>query len=235
MKNFIYSIFLMIPCLVHSQNISYNVIIGPSISWISANNNKINSEGSKIAFKAHVQGEYWITDRYAITGGLGFSLTQGGGMEYLKGGDIWSSAELSDTAYHNLPKNTSLHYSMNFIEIPFGFKLRTNEFGAFRFFVHAPEFSINLRTKARGDIDAPGLPSSEDEDIRDMIHFFSLFYGFGLGTEYRITPDVTLTAGLRYFQSFTDLTDDSGFYSDGDKEDSKGILSSLDIRVGVIF
>lgn len=227
------SVFLTI--LVNAQEIRYNVLIGPSISWMSANNNRIESSGSKLAFKAHVQGEYWFTDRYALTGGLGFSLSQGGGLEYFKAGDIWSEVDLSDTIYHNLPANSVLSYRLNFIEILFGLKLRTNEFGRFRFFVHAPEFSINMNTKARGDIDAAHLPFTEDEDIRPMIHFFSLFYGFGIGGEYRIAPDVTLTGGLRYFQSFTDLTDDAGRYLDGSNEESKGILSSLDIRVGVVF
>jgi hypothetical protein len=235
MKNLLYCLIISFPLLIHSQKVSYNVLIGPSFSWMSANNNKINSVGTKLAFKAHVQGEYWFTDRYAITGGLGFSLSQGGTMEYTKGGDLWKEAELSDTAYHRLPPNANLNYSLNFLEIVFGLKLRTNEFGKFRFFVHAPEFSINLRTKARGDIQASGLPDTEDEDIRPMIHFFSLFYGFGIGTEYRVSNDVTLTGGLRYFQSFTDLTVDSGTYTTGGKEESKGILSSIDIRVGVVF
>lgn len=235
MKNLIYCLFIVFPFIVQSQEIRYNVLIGPSISWMSANNNKISSSGSKLAFKAHVQGEYWFTDRYAITGGLGFSLSQGGGLDYQKGGNIWPEAELSDTIYYNLAKNSVLGYSLNFLEIAFGLKLRTNEFGKFRYYVQAPEFSINLLTKARGTIDAPPYPSTEDEDIRPMIHFFSLFYGFGIGTEYRVSKDLTLTGGLRYFQSFTDLTVDSGRYSDGTKEQSKGILSSIDIRFGVIF
>jgi opacity protein-like surface antigen len=57
----------------------------------------------------------------------------------------------------------------------------------------------------------------------------------GAGTEFKVSNDVTLNAGLRFFQSFTDLTDDGGRYDDGTKEDSKGILSSLDFRIGISF
>jgi hypothetical protein len=236
MKNLMYCLLFVLPFFLHSQEIRYNVIIGPSISSISANNNKITGTSSKIAFKAHVQGEYWFNDRYAITAGIGFSLSQGGTMEYLKGGDIWKEVVFSDTfsVYHNLPPNTALTYRINTLEFPFGFKLRTKEFGKFRFYVHAPEFSINLLTKARGDVDA-GAKSTVDEDIRPIIHFFSLWYGIGIGAEYRISNDITLTGGLRYFESFTDLTVDSGRYADGTKEESKGIISSLDIRMGIIF
>lgn len=231
-----YCLFIAFPVLVNSQEIRYNVIIGPSISGISANNNKITGLDSKLAFKAHVQAEYWFNDRYAITAGIGFTLGAGGSMEYLKGGNIWKDVIFSDTfsIYHNLPPNSKLTYRLNFLEFPFGLKLRTKEFGKFRFYVQAPEFSINLLTKARGDVDA-GTMTTEDEDIRPMIHFFSLFYGIGIGTEIKISSDVTITGGLRYFQSFTDLTVDSGRYTDGTKEESKGILSSFDIRMGIIF
>lgn len=235
MKNLFICFLITFPLLNNAQEIRYNVIIGPSISWISSNNNKINGSGSRIAFKAHVQGEYWLTDRYALTGGIGFSLGNGGAMEYLKAGDIWKEAALSDTSYHNLPKDATLSYRLNFLEIMFGLKLRTKEIGKFRFYVQAPELAIHMNTKARGDIDAPPLLFTEDEDIRPMIHFFSLFYGIGIGTEYRISSDVILTGGLRYYQSFTDLTVDSGRYADGTKEESKGIISSLDFRFGVIF
>jgi hypothetical protein len=235
MKNLIYIFLLALPHYLMGQNIRYNIITGPSLSWMSANFNKIHSGGAKLAFKFQAQAEYWITDRYAITGGLGITLGPGGDMEYEKGVDLWKAAKLSDPKYHAIPENANLGYKMNYIDIPFGFKLRTIEIGKYRFFLHAPEFAISIRTKARGTIDASGLEATEDEDIRDVISFLSLFYGIGAGTEFKVSNDVTLNAGLRFFQSFTDLTDDGGRYDDGTKEDSKGILSSLDFRIGISF
>lgn len=235
MKKLIYCLFLVLTFNLDAQEVRYSVITGPSLSWMSANFNKINGSGVKLAIKAHVQAEYWITERYALTGGIGFSLSQGGSLEYLEGGNFWKSAKLSDISYHSLPDNSVLGYSMNYLEFPFGFKLRTREFGKYRFYIQAPELAISLRTKARGSIEATGLEFTEDEDIRDVISFLSIFYGFGIGTEYTVSPDITLIGGLRFFQSLTDLTDDSGSYNSGVKEDSKGILSSLDFRVGVIF
>ncbi len=230
---------LLICCIlsgiVFGQEIKFSVLTGPGISWIASNDNQIASSGIKLAYKAHVQAEYWFNDRYAFTGGIGLSLGQGGHLEFNQGGDLWKEAELSDTKYKNLPDHATLGYRMNYIDLPFGFKLRTNEFGRFRFYVHAPEFAICLRTRARGTIEAPPLPDTEGEDIRKMVSFFGLFYGIGLGGEMRISSDVSLVGGLRFYQSFTDLTDDSGRYTDGSREDSKGILSSLDIRFGVIF
>ncbi len=235
MKRLLCLFVVIIPCLLFSQKIRYNIIAGPSLSWMSANFNKIESGGAKLAFKFQAQAEYWITDRFALTGGLGISLGPGGTLEYEKGGDIWKEARLSDNVYHVLPNNSVMSYRMNYIDIPFGFKLRTIEVGKYRFFLHAPEFAISMRTKARGSIDASGLEATEDEDIRDIISFFTLFYGLGAGAEFKVSHDITLTAGLRFMQSFTDITDDNGRYNDGTKEDSKGILSNLDFRIGISF
>lgn len=235
MKFLSYIILFLFPAFSYAQDLRFSVLTGPSLSWMRANNNKIVSSGSEISWKVNVQGEYWFNDRYGLTGGIGLSIGQGGGLEYEKGGNLWKEAELSDPIYRDLPVNSTLIYHMNYIDIPFGFKLRTNEFGKYRFYIHAPEFSISIRTKARGDIDATNLPFTEKEDIREMVHFFTLFYAIGVGTEIRISQDIILLGGLRFNQSFTDITDDSGTYSDGGKESSKGILSSIDFRFGVIF
>ncbi|HEX5624994.1 MAG TPA: porin family protein [Saprospiraceae bacterium] len=235
MKVFQLFLLLTLPAGMFSQDIRFCILNGPSISWMRSNDNIIKSSGTKIAYKANVQAEYWFNDRYGVTAGLGLSVNQGGGMEYEKGGNIWKEADLSDNIYRALPANALLEYRFNHLDIPFGFKLRTNEFGRYRFYVHAPEFSISLRTKARGNIDAPPLPDTEDEDIRKMNTFLALFYAIGVGAEIRVSTDVSLIGGLRFYQSISDLTDDSGVYSDGTKENSKGILSSLDFRLGVIF
>ena len=112
-------------------------------------------------------------------------------------------------------------YRMNYIDIPFGFKLRTNEFGKFRFYVHAPEFSISLRTRARGSIEAAPLPDTEGEDIRKMVSFFGLFYGNRTGGEMRISEDVSLVGVCAFIKALQTLRDDSGRYTDGKEKIQK--------------
>ena len=57
----------------------------------------------------------------------------------------------------------------------------------------------------------------------------------GAGVEYKLSDEVALIGGLRFMQSIIDVTDDSGRFLDGKKENSKGTINSMDIRIGVSF
>lgn len=235
MNHKIVAAVVLICSSLQAQDIHVNIMTGLSYSWISSNKNIIENSGSLFAYKAHIQCEYWLNDRYALTAGIGFSLTQGGALDYKKGGDLLKDSELSHPDYHNLPAGTRIDYKINYLDFPFGLKLRTGPFKGFRFYVQAPEFSLAFRTKARAKITAEGLAYTEDEDIRGSIAGMSMFYGINLGFEKKFTDDMSLLAGIRFNQSFTDITDDSGVYADGSHENSKGILSSLDFRIGITF
>lgn len=233
-------LYLIVCCFlicvsVNSQELRFSVLTGPGISWIHANQNVIRSGTAKITYKLHLQGEYWISERYGLTGGIGFSLANGGEMDFLKGGDILKSAKLSDPVYHDLPAGSQISYSLNYLDFPFGLKLRTKEFNRWRFYIQIPEFSLSFNTRARASIEAAPLPYTKEENLRDAFCFINLFYGVGLGFEKSLAEHFGLTGGMRFYQSISDLTSDSGVYSDGTKENSKGILSTIDFRIGVIF
>lgn len=235
MKQLLFMTFCVIGIAGRAQNIQLNVMTGPSITWMRANKNIIESSGNKISYKAHLVVEYWLTERYALTGGIGFSLFNGGALEYKKGGDLLKEVELSDSIYHHLAPQSRIDYKINFLDFPVGLKIRTGEYRGYRLFLHAPEIIFGIRTKARGKITSLGLPYTEDEDIRDAISFLNLFYGIQIGLEKNLSEDLSLLFGVRFIQSFSDITKDSGTYDDGTKENSKGILTGLDFRVGITF
>ncbi len=220
---------------IDAQELKFCILTGPSISWMDANKNVIKSGSGRLGYTIHIQAEYWLTDRYALTAGMGFFLGQGGSLNYLKGGDILKNAELSDTIYHHIPAGSDITYRMNYLDFPFGFKVRTGEYRRVRLYMQIPEFSLSFRTKARGNIEAPPLPYTKDEDFRGLVSFINLYYGISLGLETKLNKDISLNGGVRFYQSITDVTDDSGVYTDGIKENSKGILSNLNFRVGIIF
>lgn len=235
MKSCLFFLLLGACNCLPAQSFQLNVMTGPSITWMRANKNIIQGSESMFSYKAHLTGEYWMTDRYALTGGLGFSLFSGGTLEFEKGGDLLKEAELSDSVYHHLAPHTQIHYKMNFLDIPVGLKIRTGEFHGYRLFLQAPEIIFGIRTKARAKIASAGLPYTEDEDIRNSISFLTLFYGIHVGMEKNISDDLALLMGIRFVQSFTDMTSDEGRYDDGSHENSKGILTGLDFRIGISF
>ena len=216
------------------DDINMVLITGPGISWISSDDNTIETKGFRLSYKIHAMADYALNDRFSITGGVGLSLAMGGKMKYQKGGDLWSESKLSVARGDSLPDGVQLGYFINYIDFPIGFRMRTNQFGKFRFFAHMPELSLGLRTRAKGSIEGQGV-SSSGEQIKSQIGFLNFGWGIGAGTEFYYSEKLTLTGGIRFFQSLTDITDDSGRFRDGSKENSKGVIHNLDLRLGIIF
>ena len=236
MRNILILGLIVIPLLSYSQfdNLKVSILTGPSFGRIGTDNNKISSKGINLGYKLHIQGEYLLNDRFSITIGLGLSLSQGGSLVFDQGGHLWSESKLSISKPDSLPNGVKLGYNINYLEFPIGFKMRTNSFGKFRFYAQMPEFSTGIRTKAKGSIIGTDVKSSK-EQIKKEIQFLNLSWALGLGTEYSVSEKLDLIFGVRFFQSITDITDDSGRYFDNSKENSKGILNSLDLRFGVLF
>jgi opacity protein-like surface antigen len=216
----------------------------PSISWMRTDDNKIEGNGANLGMRLGVQGEKYFRENYALTFGLGFAFNQGGTLNHTVGGDLWPT-ELSNQIYHELPNDVDLKYRIQYVEMPFGFKMRTNEFGYIRGFAELPRFILGFRSQARGDIDAMGIDNSEKEAIKKVVHPITISWGLGAGAEYVINENTAIVAGLYFQNSFIDITKNDGKQwkdpltqaapADGPKEDSKATIGSLTLRIGVIF
>jgi hypothetical protein len=60
-------------------------------------------------------------------------------------------------------------------------------------------------------------------------------YGFGIGTEYSITENISLYLAAVYKQGFLDITKDHGVRSDGSREDSHGTIGHIALKTGLLF
>lgn len=217
-----------------SQDFRFGFNAAPTLSWMATDDSKISGDGSNLGLKLSVQGEYFFRENYAIVGGLGFGFNQGGKLKYEVGGRLWSESELEDPLRDSLSNGVQLQYKIEYVEIPISLKLRTNEFGQIRYFAEVPIFTFSLETKARGDIDNNNGFNPTDQNISGNVNFFGLSWGLGLGAEYNINDNTTITAGLHFQKGIFDVTDDGSNNLDG-KEDSKATISSLALRIGVLF
>lgn len=111
---------------------------------------------------------------------------------------------------------------MQYINIPLGLKLKTNEIGYLTFFTHLG-LNAGINIKAIGEIDSYEL---NNENISKEIKLLNMGYFIGAGFEYSIGGNTALVLGLTYTNGFLDVTSDS---------DNKVTLSNLNIRVGVLF
>ncbi|MEM1319125.1 MAG: outer membrane beta-barrel protein [Bacteroidota bacterium] len=229
----------------YAQEFRFGFQVSPNFTWMSSDDNRINGNGTNLGLKLGMLGEKYLDDdgRYAIVSGIGFAFNQGGTLQHDIGGNFWPNSELSRPELNNndnaLPDGVNLKYGLQFVEIPFALKMRTQEFGYIRYFVEIPRFVLGINTQAQGDISGEGNVDTEDENINDDVNFFNFSWGIGGGLEYTINDNTALVGGIFFQQGFLDLTDDAGRKALGAgetvAEDSRGTISNITIRIGVMF
>ncbi|MFK8105289.1 MAG: outer membrane beta-barrel protein [Saprospiraceae bacterium] len=242
MKKIVVAIaFLVMSSMVleAQNNFRFGFQASPTFSWMSSNDNKINGTGSNLGGKLGVMAEYYFDaeQKYAFVSGLGFAFNQGGKLKHDVGGNYWPDSDLSLPGLDSLQAGATLHYKLQYVEIPLGLRMNTRYFGSIRYYAELPIFTIGLLTAARGDIIGTNN-DTEKENIRKDVAFFNMSWGFGGGAEYEISEGTTLIGGLFYNQSFIDLTSDDAVKYSGsgsESEDSKGSFGTLTVRLGVMF
>ncbi len=255
------AIFSIIILGLNAQNdFRFGFEASPAFTWLRTDDNKVNNNGSNLGFRLGLIGEKYFAENYAFTFGIGFAFNQGGQLTHDVGGNLLPNSDLSDDllqTYPALPDNVNIKYGIQYVEIPFGLKMRTQEFGYIQYFAEIPRFILGLRTQARGDIkgtylDGNGL-NTEKEDVKSDVNPITLSWGLGGGLEYNLNENTALVGGIYFQNSIFDITkndgikytnvDDNGtkdnfeddMYDENEKENSKATLGSITIRIGVIF
>lgn len=209
--------------------------LSPSFSWMSTDDNLINGNGTNLGLKLGMLSEYYFRENYAIVSGINFSFNQGGTLRHEQGGNLWSKSELSNLALMELPDGVNLQYHIQYLEIPFGLKMRTREFGYLRYFAEIPTFTLGFKLQARGDVKGTANLDTERENITEDVNLFNLTWGFGGGIHYTLSDNTAIVGGIIYRQGFADVTDDGAIRLDGSPENSKAVIRSITIRLGLLF
>lgn len=250
MKNVM--IVLALVCAVLTQlpaqyGFRFGVQASPMFTWLDTDDRFINANGQNLGFRIGTKIDYFFADKYAFTTGLNLGLNQGGRLLHDFGGDLLKKSELGPP-YNSLPDGSNIRYHINYIDVPFGLHLLTNEiFRDFRFFFEIPVFNFAFLYNAKGDIVGPGLTTLEGETINKDLIPIAISWGLGGGVEYNLrgnsSGDTNLIGGIFYNQGFTDITKDSGikFVDDGNgnkvpqDEDSKALLRGITLMLGIMF
>lgn len=225
--------------LAAQNDIQFGFELSPAISWLTTDDNKINANGSNLGLKLGMIGEFFFRENYSITTGVGFHFNAGGKLFYEESIDsfsLWPEAGVPGNDVYD--GGTDFKYSIQYVEIPLGLKLRTREFGYLKYYVE-PRLTMGFRTQAKGNILNTNLDSEEDYDIQSAVNLLNLSWGFGGGVEYTVSSSTAIIGGLAFQSSFTDLTKDKNtsitFQGNTTEEDSKGKFNSIILRLGVMF
>ncbi len=217
---------LVFSLFAQAQNsFRFGIQASPTWSWFNTDNNKINGNGANMGFKLGLLGEYDFAENYSFIGGVNFAFNHGGTLKYDKEGKYWPSV-----IDQNLPEGVNLKYNLQLVEIPFGLKMRTNEFGLLRYYAELPVFTFGFVTKTTGDI--KGVDAAfqrEKENIKKEVKGFSMSWGVGAGVEYDISSSTKLVGGIYYQKYFFDLTEKT------DADDSKASMNGLALKIGILF
>lgn len=238
---FLFSILILAGVELSAQSaFRFGFQLSPNFTWMANNERTINGNGTNLGLKVGVIGEKFISaqDNYLLTFGVGFAFNQGGTLKHDIGGDFWTNSLDEGDPLRSLPDGVNLKYGIQYIELPIGLKMRTQEFGYLRYYIE-PAFTLGIKTQARGSIDGTGGISAEDIDIKKDVGFINLSLGIGAGVEYSIGENLSLVGGLAFQSGFTDVSNDDAVQKAAGQapvaEDSKAKINSLTIRIGVMF
>ncbi|MEP6792735.1 MAG: porin family protein [Saprospiraceae bacterium] len=225
----------------------------PLISWIGNNDNLIIKNGSNFGIKLGSTVDIYFRDNYSFTTGINLAFHEGGEFQYEIGGNYLPESDLSDPLLQvgdkPLPDGTRIRYSLQYVEIPLGLKIRSKEIGYVRYFVEAPVFHFDFLTRGRANIETDIMKYNQENIYKDL-SVVNIFWGFGAGIEYSISENNALVGGLYYQNGLLDFTRDNGERAianpDEDpndpndnflkqKDDSRAVVNNLVLRLGIIF
>jgi len=196
--------------------IRFGVVAHPQYTWMASETADVTNRSGKIGFNGGLILEKYFAENYALMSGITISV-QGGKLSY----EDTLHYVVNDAQVRILPE-TKLDYSLQYVQIPLGLKLKSNEIGYTTFFANLG-FTAGINIKAR-------LKDSEkqiqDENISEEIKLFDLGYHFGGGIEYSLGGNTSILAGITFVNGFVDVT--------GRNED-KISLKNISLRMGILF
>lgn len=202
--------------------------VSPTFSWMTTDNVDINNNGTNLGLKLGARGEVFFRENYAFLIGLGFGFNSGGQLRYTQFSDTWQRSDIPNGVITPFPANTDLRYRIQYVEIPFGLKFRTNEIGYLRYYAELPVITLGFKSQARGQIQYSNI--NEDKiDIKKEVTPLSLSWGVGGGVEYSVSEGTSLVGGVSFQRGFTDVT------KNYDNVDEKATISAIVLHLGVMF
>ncbi len=242
-------IFLYTNTFAQLQEFRFGIQISPTITWMNGSDKKINGNGTSLGAKLGVIGEKYFAENYAFMFGLGFAFSQGGTLKHDQGGNLWPNSSLSSDIYQTppaMPDGVNLKYGLQYVEIPFGLRLRSQEFGYIRYFAEIPVFTIGFLTQAKGAVKGTDK-DTEKEDISKDVSNLAFSWGLGAGAEYSIGTQTSIVVGIYYQNYITDVTKNdgtkytsrtppvNGLPDTTAPENSKSLIRGITLRLGVMF
>lgn len=239
MKKSITAVFALVCLSAMAQKKSGGLRIGftlqPNIAWLHPLENGIKSDGSKVGINYGLMVDYEFAENYIFSTGL--QVTQmGAKLSYT--GNIWSDKKVGYVSADNSSSTNTANYnlSIQYAEIPFAIKLKTNNRGRTDFWGSFGGF-LGIPVKARANVEtnfAVGGSSSnykkDNDNVLSAVQPINMGMQIGAGAEFPFGNKNVLVAGLIFNNGFIDVTKNGTWGGDG-----RINLNNIALKLGVFF
>ena len=201
------------------QTIGFGIHADPAICWFSSDINEVRNDGARPGFNFGLTYNKYFTPNYSFSTGI--SLLRAGGR--LIGKD---TTELKLKELTTVLPGESVIYKIQYLTIPLGLKLQTNQIGYLTFFT---DLGLDPKVVIGGKADIPSLDISGENAINEL-RVFNLSFHFTAGIEYSMGGTTAMVLGLNFDNNFFDITRDNK-----DQPDDRVSHKILSFRIGVNF
>ncbi len=226
------------------QGVRFGVYIAPNLSWMHPTAGKsddgqfiVKGNGSRMGYSWGIAAEYFFAENYGIA--TGFQLNTTGGKILTQNTDT--------VAVPRTVRETDFEYIAQYLEIPFGLKLRSDEIGKLRFFGQIGlSLGINIGKKVNYTVvyqDANNTEQTVEGEKEKLVGSLTmapamLQMNVGAGIEYAIGGKMSFYTGVFFNNGFLpDATrpDKFGLGYEGSFTDGNTRLNNVALRIGLFF
>ena len=203
-----------------SQEIQIGLYSEPLISWFSSDNDHAANDGARPGLAFGLTYDRYFARNYAFSSGISI-INASGRLNYSD--TILIRFKNSET---ELDAGDNITYRIQYLSIPLGIKLKTNQIGYMTFFANT---GINPKVVIGGKGDIPSQDIKK-VNVTEELRLFNLGYYITIGTEYSLGGNTAVVVGIGYENNFLDVTKDYA----GQAED-KISHHILRFRIGLNF
>ena len=206
----------LIPQKSVSQEIQIGLYTEPLISWFSSDTDLSVNDGARPGLAFGLTYDRYFARNYAFSSGISI-INASGRLSYSD--TLLIRFKNSET---ELNAGDNITYRIQYLSVPLGIKLKTNQIGYMTFFANTG-ISPKVIIGGKGDMPSKNI---EKVNVTEELRLFNLGYYITIGTEYSLA----IVLGIAYEDNFMDVTKDYA----GQPED-KISHHMLRFRIGLNF
>jgi hypothetical protein len=205
------------------QRIGLGIHVDPVISWFSTDIDAVTNEGARAGINFGLTYNKYFGPNYSFSTGI--NIVNAGGKLVCTDTTLLELPKLEYKIATVLP-NEVVVYKIQYLSVPIGLKLQTNQIGYFTIFT---DLGIDPKVVIGGKVDIPSL-DIKGEKATSELRMFNLSYHITGGIEYSIGGNTEMVLGITFDNNFLDITKDNG-----DQPSDKVSHKLFSFRLGVNF